>query len=151
MSDELVKPLELVPGNWIEVTCPYGSKPLVEKNALIPDSENSFFVVMSIHDSTLQLGPLRAGPFEGIISCSDGKEIHLNTQLTPVNPQQLPKRAPPISPFEVKYPHWIFYGTGILLLIFLISGISYRVYKTKRHASKVSWKNQILCYYPTKN
>lgn len=117
----------LVAGETLTLTCPEGARPVPQAHSVLPQEQPVFFVLES-NESSLKLGPLKAGEFELKISCTKDQEIvekvHVQALKTP------PKHLESLNTLSMDFPGWII----LVLLSFLFSLIAvllYRTYKKK--------------------
>lgn len=113
------------PGKTQTINCPAGTSPQVKAGAELPQAgPEATFVVLSVSESSLVLGPLKAGEFtlEGL--CQKGDQ--LSFQIEAPDPQKVQQTISPVSPLEMIYPTWIWF---LPILVLAILGALYFLIK----------------------
>lgn len=133
MEDAILIP----PGKTQDIKCPEGTRPIPKAGSFLPtEGKDANFVVVSVSEQTIVLGPLKAGEITLNNICRDGDV--LNFRIEAPDPQTLKKDLVPLGPNAVPYPLWLW---AIPVLILLLLGAL--IYLIKRFADARKRKTPI--------
>ncbi len=125
---------EIQPGASIGVACPEGVAPSVKAGELLP-ADKPLFSVVNIDGNKVILGPLKTGENSISIGCADGSVLPVRVAIAEVKKEDLPEKAPPLTPDKIAYPLWLWLAIVFGLLAIIGSYVGWFIWK-KREIKK---------------